>query len=229
MQRKKASYFRSNKLLAGVAAEDLDRLATRSEVIRVSRRSSVWTPRSPLDSVYWIRSGVVRVVGQVQSKRELTLRFHTKGQLFGEESLFGAGSRSTIAEAQADAVVYVTPANEVLGLLRRNGDVALRIASVISSRASRLEARLGGVTFLSAPSRLAALYLELAEDFGVRDSRGVIINLRLTHKEMASLIGVTRETVSFCVLDMRKEGLIETEGKRVVLLNAKRLRKMAEL
>ncbi len=229
MQRKKASYFRSNKLLAGVSAADLDRVATRSEVVRVSRRSHVWTASTPADSVYWIRSGVVRVVSHVQSKRELTLRFHTKGQLFGEEALFGRKPRMTIAEAQADAVVYVTPSSEVVGLLRRNGDAALRIASLVSARTARLEARLGGVTFLSAPARLAGLYLELAEEFGVRDSRGVIINLRLTHKEMASLIGVTRETVSFCVLDMRKEGLIETEGKRVVLLDAKGLRKMAQL
>ncbi len=229
MQRKKASYFRSNKLLAGVDAEDLDRLATRSEVVRVSRRSAVWTHRSPSESVYWIRSGVVRVVGPVQPKRELTLRFHIKGELFGEHALFDAGPRLTLAEAQADAVIYATPATEVRGLLRANGEVAMRVARLMSGRARRLEARLAGVTFLSAPCRLAALFLELAEDFGVRDSRGVIINLRLTHKEMASLIGVTRETVSFCLLDMRKDGLIETEGKRVVLLDPKRLKKMSLL
>jgi len=229
MQRKKASYFRSNKLLAGVPADDLDRLTTRSDALRVPRRATVWTPQTLPDAVYWLRSGVIRVVGHIQSKRELTLRFHMKGHLFGEESLFGATRRSTLAEAQSDAVVYVTPAKEVLAIAGRNAQLSIRIATMLSSRSARLEARLGGVTFLSAPARLAALYLELAQDFGVRDSRGVIINLRLTHKEMASLIGVTRETVSFCVLDMRKKGLIETEGKRVVLLDAKRLEKMVGL
>ena len=52
--------------------------------------------------------------------------------------------------------------------------------------------------------QLASLLLELTEDFGVRDSRGVIINLKLTHKEMAALIGATRETVSFAILEDRK-------------------------
>jgi CRP-like cAMP-binding protein len=146
--------------------------------------------------------------------------------VFGEESVFDRASRSTLAEAQADAVVIATPASEVRDLAMRNGPFAMRLAAMLSARNMRLEARLGGVTTLSAPARLAALFLELSEDFGVRDSRGVIINLRLTHKEMASLIGVTRETVSFCVLDMRKKRLIQTEGKRVVLLNVKQLAKM---
>jgi len=229
MQRKKASHFRSHKLLAGVSAEDIDRLVTRSEEIRVSRRSPLWTPGSRAERVYWIRSGVIRIVGDFRSKRELTLRFHTKGQLFGVDALFGARVRATRAEAQSDAVVYGTPAEVLLAVARRHGEVGLRIGSLVHGRATRMEARLGGVTFSSAPARLAALYLELAEDFGVRDSRGVIINLRLTHKEMASLIGVTRETVSFCVLDMRKQGLIETEGKRVVLLDPKGLETMVHM
>jgi CRP-like cAMP-binding protein len=226
MQGKKATYFRSNPLLVDVAMHDLDRLTTHSEVIRVPRKSAVWTPASKPKRVYWMRSGVVKVVGQLHGKREITLRFHMKGDVFGEASLFERGARATRAEAQADAVVIATPAAEVRALARRNGAFALRLAAILSGRASRLEARLGGVTILSAPARLAALFLELAEDFGVRDSRGVIVNLRLTHKEMASLIGVTRETVSFCVLDMRKKGLIQTEGKRVVLLNVKQLAKM---
>ena len=73
--------------------------------------------------------------------------------------------------------------------------------------------------FRSAHSRLASLFLELSKTFGVRDSRGVIINLKLTHKEIASLIGATRETVSFAMIDLRKDQLIESEGKRVILID----------
>ncbi|MCA9299295.1 MAG: winged helix-turn-helix domain-containing protein [Phycisphaerales bacterium] len=54
-----------------------------------------------------------------------------------------------------------------------------------------------------------------------------MVNLRLTHKEMAAWIGATRETVSFAVTDLRREGLIETEGKRVVLLDRPALTRLA--
>jgi CRP/FNR family transcriptional regulator len=67
----------------------------------------------------------------------------------------------------------------------------------------------------------------LAPEFGVRDSRGVIVNLKLTHREMASLIGATRETVSFAILDMRRDGLIQTESKRVIIADEEALAKVA--
>jgi CRP-like cAMP-binding protein len=51
--------------------------------------------------------------------------------------------------------------------------------------------------------------------------------LKLTHKELAGLIGATRETVSFAIVDLRRRGLVVTEGKRVVLLDAAALRQLA--
>ena len=56
----------------------------------------------------------------------------------------------------------------------------------------------------------------------------MIVNLKLTHKEIASLIGATRETVSFAILDLRKDGLILTEGKRVILLDEARLKTLRD-
>jgi CRP/FNR family transcriptional regulator len=65
--------------------------------------------------------------------------------------------------------------------------------------------------------------LELSDTFGVRDSRGVILNLRLTHRDLASLVGINRETASFAILELRAEGLVQSEGKRLVLLDPEAL------
>ena len=82
--------------------------------------------------------------------------------------------------------------------------------------------------FKTAHARLADLFLRLSAQFGVRDARGVIVNIRLTHKEMAALIGASRETVSFAILDLRKEGLILTEDKRVVILDERALEQLRD-
>ena len=78
--------------------------------------------------------------------------------------------------------------------------------------------------FKTAHARIASLLLDLAKTFGVRDSRGTIVNLKLTHKELAAMIGATRETVSFAIVALRKQGIVETEGKRVILLDESKLR-----
>ena len=99
---------------------------------------------------------------------------------------------------------------------------------LVGERRQKLENRVESLLFKSAHSRLAALFLDLGDSFGVRDSRGRIVNLKLTHKEIASLIGATRETVSFAILDLRKDELIQTEGKRVILLDETKLRALRD-
>ena len=110
---------------------------------------------------------------------------------------------------------------EVSALAHRRWGIALN-----PKKRRLVENRIGSLLFKTAHSRLANLFLDLAEDFGVRDSRGVIVNIKLTHKEMASLIGATRETVSFAILDLRKSGLILTESKRVIILDEDGLKEL---
>jgi len=90
-----------------------------------------------------------------------------------------------------------------------------------------LHRRMTDLVYETAHARLALLFLELASTFGVRDSRGTIVNLKLTHREMATLIGTTRETVSFAIVDLRKDRVIENQGKRVVILDEDALRQIA--
>src|SRR5690606_28387370 len=124
------------------------------------------------------------------------------------------------------ATLLSVPRDDFLKLVLQYPQLALRMTRLISERRRRLENRVGGLLFKTAHARLASLFLDLAEDFGVRDSRGVIVNLKLTHKEMASLIGATRETVSFAILDLRRDELILTESKRVVIVDEPGLRRL---
>jgi CRP/FNR family cyclic AMP-dependent transcriptional regulator len=103
----------------------------------------------------------------------------------------------------------------------------MMITRLVADRRRALEKRIDSLLFKTAHARLASLFLDLLPRFGVRDARGTILNLKLTHREMASLIGASRETVSFAILDLRKDDLILTEDKRVVLLDEERLQALA--
>src|SRR5690606_31728131 len=111
------------------------------------------------------------------------------------------------------------PAVELERLLDREPSVARRIAALLVERQQRLEARLGLLATRSARRRLARALLDLAGDFGVRDSRGIIVNLRLTHREIGALLGTSRETASLALVELRRAGLVLPDGKRLVLLD----------
>jgi CRP/FNR family transcriptional regulator, cyclic AMP receptor protein len=69
--------------------------------------------------------------------------------------------------------------------------------------------------------------LELGQQHGIEESRGVILGLKITHQEMANLIGSTRETVSLTLSQFKKKGLIQSEGRRVILADREGLKALA--
>jgi CRP/FNR family cyclic AMP-dependent transcriptional regulator len=227
MRRNKTWFFRNNPTLAGMSDADLEWMESRSEATSVRRKHHLWEQGDEGDRIYWVRSGILKEVRRTPEGRELTIQFLTKDDVIGEGSVFTPGPRESVVEAYEDVTLYSLLREDFLTLMRRDANLALRMGRVVAQRRQRLERRVGDLLFKTAHARLASLFLDLEDSFGVRDSRGIIINLKLTHREMAALIGATRETVSFAILDLRRDGLVETESKRVIITDEQRLREIA--
>lgn len=224
MLKPKAWFIRQNVMFADLPERELELLEQLTEASDYRRRSVVWSPGDAANLIYIVRSGIVKVSKVSDEGRELTLHFFTRDMLFGELAVVSDAAHDTNAEAFEDSNLLQIAKEDFTRVMMRNPPLAMRMIRLLGERRRALENRVENLLFKSAHSRLAGLFLELAVHFGVRDSRGVIVNLKLTHKEIASLIGATRETVSFAILDLRKDGLILTEGKRVILVDEPRLK-----
>ncbi len=228
MIKTKGWYIRQNPILSSLPEREMEVLEQVSDTHELRRRASIWAPGAPANLIYFVRTGIVKIYKVSDEGRELTLHFLTKDQLFGELSIVSSTPHDTAAEAYEDTQLLTIPKDEFMRVMMRNAGLAVEMMRLVGDRRRQLENRVESLLFRSAHARLAALFLELSGPFGVRDSRGVIINLKLTHKEIASLIGATRETVSFAILDMRRDGLILTEGKRVIVLDEAGLKRLKE-
>ncbi|HHO52529.1 MAG TPA: Crp/Fnr family transcriptional regulator [Deltaproteobacteria bacterium] len=233
MDRAKASFLGRAALLSHLPPPLLSRAVQRTAPVRVRRRRELWRVGDPAEHLYFVRSGVVRVGMEIGQGHALTLRFHGKGDVCGEvgalEAALGTpAARHTDAVAHEELVVYALPIEELQLLLEGFPGVVAELAGLVSTRRREVELRLGGLPFSPVPCRVASALLQLVEPFGVRDSRGIIINLRLTHRELAGLVGSTRETVSAILSELRRAGVLQIEGKRVVLLDTDALQARAE-
>jgi len=206
-----------------MSSRDLEWLDTVSETITARKRQSLWMSRQQADRVFFVRSGLVKISLVSGEGRELTLHLLPRGSLVGELALVGNGMHDSQAECYEESVLYTVQRDDFLTLMRRSPSLTHNVMRVIAERRQDIERRVESLIFKTAHARLAGLFLRLAEQFGVRDARGVIVNIRLTHKEMAGLIGASRETVSFAILDLRKDGSILTDDKRVVILDERAL------
>lgn len=228
MLKTKGWFIRQNPLLGDLPEREMELLEQVTENHEFRRRSPIWEPGSPANTVFLVRSGIVKLYKTSDEGRELTLQFFTKDNLFGELVVVSEVPHDTCAEAYEDTQLLGIAKDDFLRVLMRNPGLAMKVMRLVGDRRRQLEHRVENLLFRSAHARLAALFLELAGSFGVRDSRGVIVNLKLTHREIASLIGATRETVSFAILDLRRDSLILTEGKRVIILDEAGLKKLRD-
>lgn len=225
MIRNKPAVLRRCPVFQGASPATVRSVAAAATPRVWARRAPLWA-REHAGDVVIVGSGVIREsVGD--GDRMLTLGFWGRGALVGAECL--TSSHISDAEAYEECSALHIPSEALREHARQDAGLALGLFDAEARRRLLLQRLTEALVTRSAIQRLAAVLLELAQAFGVRDSRGTIINLRLTHKELAGLIGATRETVSFAVSDLRQQSLIENDGKRVVVLDKRGLQKLARV
>lgn len=210
--------------LSDAEAALLDR---RALTRRVRKGTLVYAPAEPGEYVLVLAAGRVKIKDVTPDGRETILAFIEEGELFGELALMDGHPREEYAETVADSHIVAIPRGDLLALLETRADLALSVTRLIGLRRQRVENRLRNLLFLSSRDRMSRILLELAEAHGERSGNRVKIRFPLSHQDLASLIGVTRETATIALGQMQQAGLIEVSRRRVAIIDLRRLKEEA--
>ncbi len=104
-------------------------------------------------------------------------------------------------------------------VIKRRPEFAMKLFSSFSERLRQSDEVIESLLHREVSARLASLLLNLAERFGEEDGSGTLLSVRLTHQELANMIASTREAVSKVMSEFKREGSIEVQNRRIVLLN----------
>ena len=130
------------------------------------------------------------------------------------------GPQVDFAEALTEVRLAHVRKSSVVWLIKRRPEVALALFSGLAERSRRSEEVVAHLLPREVSSRLAILLLNLGEKMGEEDETGAVtLNLRLPHRELASMIASTREAVSKAMSGFRREGLIDVKERKLVLLD----------
>jgi CRP-like cAMP-binding protein len=219
--------LRKCDVLSEIPVESLQVLAPNIKIGNYRPRQVIYLPGDRAQGVHFLTTGRIKISKVTRDGKELTLAYRTEGDFFGEPCLLEGGPREEMAEAM-DASVTVEVDRELLDqLLRTNGTAAYKFARALIARRKDLETRVEQLIFKDVGSKLAELLLSLGHDHGIADERGLIVGLKISHQEMANLIGSTRETVSLTLSQFKRKGLIQTEGRKVILADPEGLKALA--
>jgi CRP/FNR family cyclic AMP-dependent transcriptional regulator len=217
-------YLKKIPILAELGPEVLARLSERIQLREVRRREVVYLPGDPGNSLFIVNGGRIKISKVTRDGKALTLNYVGPSEVFGETCLIEGGPREEMAEAMENSMITELERGDVERLLQNHAQLGFQLTRILAQRRRELENKLETLVFRDVTSKLAELLLALAEEYGVEDSRGTMVALKITHQELANLIGSTRETVSLTLSQFKRKRLICTEGRKVIISDAESLR-----
>ena len=223
MATERTWHLKSCELFERLSPEEIRRLESRSRSRKFARKSPIYLPADEARSVLLLASGRAKITTFTPDGRQGILAFIEPGELFGELAMFDSEERGECAEAVENSTVVMIPGDEVMQLMEEHAEFCLGVTKLIGLRRRRIERRLKYLLFRSSRDRLVHLLLELTADYGSPTAAGITIRLKLSHQDLANVIGCTRETVTIVLGELQAEGLLKVGRRKLLVTNIERL------
>jgi CRP/FNR family transcriptional regulator, cyclic AMP receptor protein len=175
-------------------------------------------------SLYFILEGWVKIRTYNLEGKEVTLNIIGKGELFGEMAALDEVPRSTDVITLTNTTIASLPAQDFVKLLQTEPMAGMRLAQLMARRLRQVNRRLR-LRESDSQSRVADALIFLAEGQGKKGNTGTEIP-NLPHRELSSLSGLARETVTRVLTKLEKKGLIQRDQDVICIPDLSALERM---
>lgn len=216
------SYNMAVELFQGISDTEAQRVARVCTERRYPKGAPIFSKGDPANALYIVKDGRVRILSLSDKGTETIVHILKEGAIFGE-LLLSEEMRFFTAVAGTDAVVTVLPKGSLVELLASIPTISKNFIRLLSKRLAKVEKEFGDFGHTWSYDRLSKVLLQLCEEHGRETPTGTMISLRLTHEDLANLIGTTRETVTTQMIRFRRMGLVKSQD-RFLVVNKSRLK-----
>jgi CRP/FNR family cyclic AMP-dependent transcriptional regulator len=193
-----------------------------SSPIKVGKHDQVYTAGDERETVYFIEKGQIKLVMASSEGKECMLAIHGPGDVFGELCLSGLGGRLETATAMEDSFLKEIPCTKFLDRLAKDG-LLQGFIKYLAVRVADQQAVIANLVTVDSEQRLGTTLLQIARKLGKKDPRSIRIELKISHEELASMVGTTRPRISVFMQRFRNLGLLEYNTEHHLIIKEKKL------
>ena len=221
--------LRNFDLFKSISDNDLEELLRSSRVVNFGRNDHICMSGVQHTHAYLVKEGNVRIVHHHSTGKRLTLGILKPGELIGDIDLFNHElPLGESAEAIGTVQLYAVPIDLLQRIILNSPTTTLTLSKMTGTRRTDLVNLIQDVLFLTVPQRLAKLIIRLSNEFPGQTKNGrTFVNLKLTHAEMADLVGSNREAVSATLGKWKTGGVVESIKGYFVIKDSESLSKIA--
>ena len=200
--------LRKLPLFALFADSDLAQVIAILREKRARRGQVIFNQGDSLDTVYLVLGGTVKVVMVTEDGLEQVMNVLSTGDIFPHIGFIEGGAYPATAVALEDTRLGCLSRGDLMALVRRNGDLAVGLLEMLGATIRTLQERISDLALRSLQGRVAAALWRLAQRH--QAAAGEPVTIALTHQELSSLVGASRESVSRVLSALRREGLVDS-------------------
>lgn len=200
-------------LFSGLSEADMAAISSLAVTRRFPKNTLVICEGDTSDSLYVVLSGKVKVFLSDEEGKEVTLNLQSAGEYFGELAILDEAPRSASVMTTEDTKLAILSRAAFEKCMEQHSTIALTIMRGLARRLRELTENVRSLALMDVYGRVARLLLEMSEE---QDGKNVI-QQRLTQRDIASMVGASREMVSRILRDLSIGGYITIENKVITL------------
>lgn len=190
-----------------------------------SKGDVIFTEGNIANTLYFINEGKIKLYKYTKDGKEQILHVLSEGDFFGELDLIKPSKYGFNAKAIINAKICTLTKDEMKDIMMKNPEIGIKVLETVGERLSKVENLAQNLATNDVDSRMAYLLIDLMEKYGEIIEDNISIKLPLSREDMASYIGITRETISRKLKKFEEEKLIKIVGtKNIIILDEEGLR-----
>ena len=189
--------------------EELKVIDGISEMRPVEKGTILLSPDQPIQALFLLKEGQVRLYRMNPQGKQFTVDILTGGNIFGETSTLSLTDDQIYAEAMTDSYLCIIGKDDFEHFIEKNPKIALKFINILSNRLKEVYSFSEKIALSDVKHRLLYLLLKLSEESGKRNKEWQTIDMKLTHADIATMIGSARETTSAILSQLKKDGLLK--------------------
>lgn len=198
------------QLFERLGPAEMAEITAAARPLRKERGEFVYLPGDKAGSVYILRKGRVKLSVLSESGKEFAIDIIRPGEIFGEFALVDESVRSNMTQALDDVLMWVFGKRDFARFLESHPKLAMNYIRMVGDRRRKMEKKLSDITTKDVPSRVCELLHELlTTGAAVSPVATPELLVPLTHQDVASLIGASRQTTTTVLNDLERRGIIE--------------------
>lgn len=205
--------------------EELQDLPKDRKTKEFKKKEAIFRENDFANYLYFIIEGKVKCLKTDEYGKELVTDIYHPGDFIGYMTLLEDGDYNETAIAMENTEVAIIPKQDFLSLLHKNRDVASQFIKMLAGNVLEKESRLLQLAYAPVRERVADALLKVI----VKEEyvEGTHYKLKISREDLASIVGTAKESLIRMLSEMKKEGLIESEGQTITILNAEGLKRAA--